>query len=107
MIDDGDTLYIKTCAGDLDVGQSGWWDINMRPLYLSLPGKKPYLINLTQVECMVGEWNKDKTQYGVRIFYASGNSVWIGESAAKKIFGLMEVYGENAEAVFDRAKKEG
>ena len=106
MIEDGDTLWIKTSGGDLEVGQDGRWGVDTRPSYVSLPGKKPYLINMSQIECVVGEWNKDKTQYGVRIFYASGNSVWLGERAAKCMFGFMDVCGENEKDIFDRAKCE-
>ena len=53
---------------------------------------KLYAINLNHVECIVGEWNKDKTEYGVRVFYASGNSVWIGKRAAKKLIKSMNTY---------------
>ena len=109
MLDNGDRIEVSqgVCGSwDVDASQSGWWDINTRPLYVSLPGKKPYLINLSQVECMVGEWNKDKTQYGIRIFYASGNSVWIGEDASKELLGHMGVHGEDAETAFNRAKNE-
>ena len=108
-------------AGDcIDVSQRGSWDIDVNvnqgglgawdvsPSFASLPGKKPYLINLFQVECVVGEWNKDKTQYGVRIFYTSGNSVWVGEDAAKSLFKKMDngTHGD-AESLFNQAKREG
>ena len=45
--------------------------------------KKPYLINLSHVESIVGEWNKEKTEYGVRVYYASGNNVWFGGKVAR------------------------
>lgn len=47
--------------------------------FLRLPAQKPYLINRDYIECVVGEWNKDRTQYGVRIFLRSGNSVWTAD----------------------------
>ena len=47
--------------------------------FLCLPAQKPYLINIDYIECVVGEWNKDRTQYGVRIFLRSGNSVWTAD----------------------------
>ena len=57
--------------------------------FLWLSGKKPYFVNIAYIECVVGEWNKDRTQYGVRIFLRSGNSVWTadGVKVLKKLYG--------------------
>ena len=109
MLDSGDNIEVSqlgTWDVDVNVSQSGYGPWDVRPVFANLSGKKPYLINLAQVECVVGEWNKDKTQYGVRIFYTSGNSVWVGEDAAEAFFKDLQ-FGESAGAVFDRAKKEG
>lgn len=57
--------------------------------------KKLYAININHIECIVGEWNKDKTEYGARVFYASGNSVWIGNVAAKELLKKLNVGGES------------
>lgn len=110
MLNDGDRLQVAQDESfwEVHVEQSDrCWQIAQAPLYVSLPGKKPYLINLSQVECMVGEWNKDKTQYGIRIFYTSGNSVWVGENAAKEMFDCIKITGKNVEDVFNHAKSEG
>ena len=57
----------------------------VRPRFYLVDVNKPYLINPNQIECGVGEWDKDKTRYGVRIFFTSGNSVWCEEAAARDI----------------------
>ena len=68
-----------------------------RGAFVDISGSnKLYAINLNHVECIVGEWNKDKTEYGVRIFYTSGNSVWIGNAAAKKLIFEMDNGVENS-----------
>ena len=63
----------------------------------ALSGTKPYIVNLNQVECIVGEWNKDKTEYGLRIFYASGNSAWIGKEPAKELLSYFEEHVDDRE----------
>ena len=108
MLENGDRIDVGQSGAwdvDVNVSQSGYGAWDVKPVYVSLPGKKPYLINMSRVECIVGEWNKDKTQYGVRIFYASGNSVWIGEEATKALFKVTKC-GNEAE-IFNRAKREG
>ena len=88
----------------------------VRPRFYLVDVDKPYLINPTQIECVVGEWDKDKTRYGVRIFFASGNSVWCEEDAARDIifellYGadsndeLANHYSHKALEKFDAAKK--
>lgn len=64
--------------------------------------KKPYLINLLHVESIVGEWNKEKTEYGVRVYYASGNNFWFGGAVARDF--LSRVYSESAEK-FDKVAR--
>lgn len=86
MIEDNDTLWIKSTSGDLEVECNGSINCGLET-FRQLKGKKFYLVNLLHIECIVGEWNKDKTEYGLRIFYASGNSTWINEEASK---GLLD-----------------
>lgn len=82
-----------------DVSVSGDLTTTTEPRFYLLDIKKPYLINASQVECVVGEWDKDKTQYGVRIFFASGNSVWCGGDSAR--YFLNALNGENAVKKYD------
>ena len=64
------------------------------PRFLLLPIDKPYLINVNQIECVVGEWNKDKTKYGVRIFFVSGNNVYL--EGGKGLLALGQLGGQAA-----------
>lgn len=64
------------------------------PRFLLLPIDKPYLINVNQIECVVGEWNKDKTKYGVRIFFVSGNNVYL--EGVKGVNTLGQLGGKDA-----------
>lgn len=77
--------------------------LTTEPSFYLVDIKKPYLINKNQVECVVGEWDKDKITYGVRIFFASGNSVWCGGNSGRKV--LVQMYGEEAGKKFDMASK--
>lgn len=70
--------------GNIDVGINGTVDVTTTSDFLAVDVKKPYLINLNQIECIVGEWDKDKATYGVRVFFASGNSVWCGGDSARE-----------------------
>lgn len=56
-----------------------------RPETILLRTKKPYLINPSNIECIVGEWNKDKGEYGVRVYFVSGNNNWFGGAVAKDL----------------------
>ena len=77
--------------------------------------KKPYLININQVECAVGEWNKDKSKYGLRVFFASGNSVWFEGDSGREVFRSLAFQGsggsrpawmaEKAEKKYDEARR--
>ncbi len=77
--------------------------ITTEPRFYLVDIKKPYLINRNQIECVVGEWDKDKATYGVRIFFASGNSVWCGGDSARDI--LEGLGGAKATEKFDSASK--
>lgn len=76
---------------------------NTDATFHGLKGKKPYLLNLVNSECIVGEWNKDKTEYGLRVFFASGNSTWIGTEASLGL--LSSVKGANMEDVIETFKQ--
>ena len=71
--------------------------------FLWLSGKKPYFVNIAYIECVVGEWNKDRTQYGVRIFLRSGNSVWTADGV--KV--LKKLYGDKAAEFFKEVAAKG
>lgn len=83
-------------------------NIEIEPSFYLLEVDKPYLINTSQIECVVGEWNKDKTKYGVRVFFASGNSVWCdgdsGKSLLKRLAGYL-AQKERAVEKFDKASR--
>ena len=97
MIEDNDTLWIKSTSGDLEVECNGSINCGLET-FRQLKGKKFYLVNLLHIECIVGEWNKDKTEYGARIFFVSGNSVWCDAQAAGGVFH--ELGGEKADDKF-------
>ena len=78
-------------------------EVRTRPIFDLMDVKKPYLINRNQIECVVGEWDKEMTTYGVRIFFASGNSVWCGGSAGRKL--LEELASSHYGALGERAVK--
>ena len=94
--DPDNPLYIQAARYPLHVSIAG-------EKFLSLPAQKPYLINIAYIECVVGEWNKDRTQYGVRIFLRSGNSVWTADGV--KV--LKKLYGDDAVDVFEEVAAEG
>lgn len=71
--------------------------------FLWLSGKKPYFINIAYIECVVGEWNKDRTQCGVRIFLRSGNSVWTADG--EDVLGTL--YGDDAAEFFKKVAAKG
>ena len=77
--------------------------VETKPDFKLLEVPKPYLINKNQIECVIGEWNKDKTEYGARIFFASGNSVWCGTTAAAEV--IYELGGEEADDKFRHARE--
>ena len=76
---DGGTLTVKTEGGSLTT----------EPCFFLLPIQKPYLINKDHIECIVGEWNKDKTKYGIRIFFVSGNNVYLEGAAGISTLGQL------------------
>ena len=94
-------VYINNGPGDTAVLVAG--TIQIEQTFKLLDVDKPYLINTSQIECVVGEWNKDKTIYGVRVFFASGNSVWCGGDSARDI--LRRLWGVEATKKFDEASK--
>ena len=71
--------------------------------FLILPAPKPYLINIDYIECVVGERNKDRTQYGVRIFLRSGNSVWTADG----VDVLTELHSSTAAMSFEEVAARG
>lgn len=107
MLESGDWIEVSPVGETWIINQGSGEDWAVRPSFASLSSKRPYLVNLSAIECVVGEWNKDKTQYGVRIFYASGNSVWVDEDAAKALFEKIEIsaLGKDEISCFDKAKR--
>lgn len=88
-------------TGSVDASVGGL--LTTEPRFYLVDIKKPYLINMNQVECVVGEWDKDKITYGVRIFFVSGNSVWCGGNSGRNV--LVKMFGEEAGKKFDTASK--
>ena len=99
MLESGDNLNVDA---DVDIGRMEFFHHKISTLALDsfygLTGKKPYIVNLNKIECIVGEWNKDKTEYGLRIFFESGNSVWLGRNSAEELFKYFKAtLGEHVE----------
>ena len=67
--------------------------LTVAPSFELVDAKKPYLINASHVECAVGEWNKEKSKYGLRVFFASGNSVWFEGDAGRSLLGYLSWIG--------------
>ena len=93
MLENGDYINVDKVVGDVSIDVRTM-DFNFHRVVtqdnlFAFSGTKPYIVNLNQIECLVGEWNKDKTEYGLRIFYASGNSVWIGHEAANELLAYL------------------
>lgn len=93
MLESGDNINADI-TGSCDIGEMNFklHRVTTQDNLFAFPGKKPYIVNLNQIECIVGEWNKEKTEYGLRIFYASGNSAWIGQGPAKELLYYLENY---------------
>ena len=112
MLEDGDYLNVYLPNG-VDVGYVEIKNYNNDPIaitstddnydFLWLSGKKPYFVNIAYIESVVGEWNKDRTQYGVRIFLRSGNSVWTADGTNV----LKKLYGEDAAKFFKEVAAKG
>ena len=92
---DNDTLqgnvrvYTTT---ELEVEAKTTGVIETEPSFILVGINKPYLINKNQIECVVGEWDKYKSRYGVRVFFASGNSVWCEGAAGKSLLESLAGY---------------
>ena len=108
---DNDTLqgnervYTTT---ELDVEATIKGVIENEPRFILVDINKPYLINKNQIECVVGEWDKDKSRYGVRVFFASGNSVWCEGDAGRSLLKSLATYAaqrERAVEKFDAASR--
>ena len=99
MLENGDSLDVDASIGRMEFNLH---NVTTQANLFALQGPKPYMGNLNQIECIVGEWNKDKTEYGLRIFYASGNSAWIGNDAANNLLKYFKAiassnHSENSE----------
>lgn len=91
MLESGDEINANI-SGSCDIGEMLFklHRVTTQDNLFALSGTKPYIVNLNQIECIVGEWNKEKTEYGLRIFYASGNSAWIGKDPANDLLLYLE-----------------
>lgn len=49
----------------------GPWEVSTHEFEV-LPIKRPYCLNKAHVEFIEGDWNQEKTQYGIRIGFTSG-----------------------------------
>ena len=99
---------VQNLHGDFTVGFDDRLDTLSSPDFCHVDVKKPYLINPNQIECVVGEWDKDKTTYGIRIFFASGNSVWCGGAPARNLLAQLAISSGQKEILtsrFDSASK--
>ncbi len=68
--------------------------------------KKPYVLYESNIECVVGEWNKDKGEYGVRVYFVSGNNNWFGGDVARDLLSHLSVSQAVVEK-FDKRVKAG
>ncbi len=98
----GDSLFDSFCV--------------LQPKMVELKTKRPYILNPSNIECVVGEWNKDKGEYGVRVYFVSGNNHWFGGAVARdlldKLFSkTLDVFREgdiaSLEKKFDERVKAG
>ena len=105
-------VYTKNSRLEVEADIKG--EIENHPRFELVDINKPYLINISQIECVVGEWDKDKSRYGVRVFFASGNSVWCEGAAGRSLLKSLAGYspfiyeidqGRRAVEKFDAASK--
>ena len=98
-------------ADIINVEQLGTWNAHVDTRYWSnLPIKRPYVINESYIEYIEGDWNPEKTQYGIRIGFASGTvrCFW-GETARKVLESLAEYRVDSEELLkkYDERVKAG
>ena len=60
--------------------------------WVRLDTKKPYAINMNHIECAIGEYNTERNEYGVRVYFASGKDQWFARAAAKSL--IEDCFGE-------------
>lgn len=93
MLEAGDTIC---------VAQDGSWHVEVDPFckvfnvstrcFRLLPIKRPCCINIEHVEFIEGDWNQEKTQYGIRIGFVSGavRCFW-GNTGRKVLESLLDL----------------
>lgn len=87
---------------DVDIGRA-----DVGPRQIVLKTKKPYIINSFQIECVTGEWNKEKEEYGVRVYFVSGNNLWFGGEVARDILQCLTHRDHPVLTRFDERVKAG
>ncbi len=97
MLEDGGTIFANC---DINCMRFDAYKISTLALdsFFGLSTKKPYVINLNKIECIVGEWNKEKTEYGLRVYFESGNSVWLDNKCSDK---LIMFFNDHLEGMYD------
>ena len=95
MLENGDTIDCDICRMQFHAHKISTLALDS---FFGLSTKKPYVINLNKIECIVGEWNKEKTEYGLRVYFESGNSVWLDDKCSNKLIVFL---GKHLEGMYD------
>lgn len=89
-----DTVWVNAdCSGSVsispavDVDVSGGVDTTVYSRFALMPIKRPYVINPNHIEYIEGDWNPEKTEYGIRIGYTSGATRCFWGETARKVLG--------------------
>ena len=86
----------------IDTSVGGYVRVNQRTIVLDT--KKQYVLVESNIECVIGEWNKDKGEYGVRVYFVSGNNIWLGGAVARS---FLDWFAHETVAKFDERVKAG
>jgi len=88
------------CSGSISVDGEinvGTVNADVYSHFAALPIKRPYIINPNHIEYIEGDWNSEKTEYGIRIGYTSGTTrcFWgdTGRKVLDQLVQIMDWYG--------------
>lgn len=111
-----DTVDVDAnCSGDvsingsISVDGSVYTETNVYSRFALMPIKRPYVINPNHIEYIEGDWNPEKTEYGIRIGYTSGATRCFWGETARKVLGeivnTINWYGQEIQGTKEKIVK--